>query len=119
MIRRDLILIGVLVAALPPAATAQTSPFRASASVLFARPAVNTAWADTLNLPRTYWIEGAVITGIPSAVFGGMLGSGFCGNDSGSAGENCVLKAISGALVFGIAGAIPGALIGGLFEKPR
>ncbi|MEO6068230.1 MAG: hypothetical protein ABJB33_03565 [Gemmatimonadota bacterium] len=119
MIRRDLILIGVLVAALPPAATAQTSPFRPSASVLFARPAVNTAWADTLNLPRTYWIEGAVITGIPSAVFGGMLGYGFCGYDSGSAGENCVLQAIGGALLLGVAGAIPGALIGGLFEKPQ
>jgi hypothetical protein len=118
VILRNLILIGALAALIPGGAAAQHLQLRPSASVLF-RPGEVVARADTLHLPKTYWKEGALITGIPSAVFGGALAYGFCGYDSGGGKENCLPGVIGAAAFFGVIGAIPGAMIGALFDKPE
>ncbi len=116
MTLRNLVLVAALATLLPAAASAQQPRVRPSASVLF-RPAPVAAASDTLHLPRTYWKEGALIVGIPSALFGGAVGVGLCGlNESGN-DSSCVGAPIGMAIFFGALGAITGALIGGQFNK--
>jgi hypothetical protein len=100
-------------AALPLAA--QSASLRPAASSLF-RSSEAAAPTDTLHLPRTYWKEGALIVGIPSAIFGAALGSGMCGMEE-SIGKNCTLSGLAFGAVLGGVGAITGALIGGQIEK--
>jgi hypothetical protein len=71
---------------------------------------------DTLHLPRTYWKEGALMVGIPSAIFGAALGSGMCGMDD-SVGKDCTLSGLAFGAVLGGVGAITGTLIGGQIGK--
>ena len=72
------------------------------------------------SLPRqsrpTYWKEGMLIAGIAGAAGGAFLGYGLCDQSedpSVSCGMMAVLGGLGGALLL----AIPGALIGGQFEK--
>lgn len=114
---RNVILSGALTTLIPAPAIAQRPLVRPSASLLFRPTEATGAPADTLNVSRTYWKEGALIVGIPSAIFGGALGSGLCGMDESSSGKNCALSALAFGVVLGGVGAITGALIGGQFER--
>jgi len=98
----------------------QASAFRPHPSPLYSVALTEAALpaADTLNLPKTYWKEGALMVGIPTAMLGAYGGYGLCGMDESSDPPNCALAAVGGALVGGLIGATTGALIGGLFLKP-
>ena len=95
---------------------AQQSALRPRPSSLFVPPVVPT---DSVPSHETYWKTGALVGGIPSAIFGGALGLGLCGmDDSAGGGSSCAGAAIGMGLLLGGIGAITGALIGGQFEKP-
>jgi hypothetical protein len=76
---------------------------------------------DSNKYPRTYWLEGALLAGIPLSLLGAALGGGFC-NDADSPGggnEPCWDDALLGfATGLGV-GASLGGLIGGLIKKPE
>ena len=73
--------------------------------------------SDTLHLPKTYARTGALIVGIPSAIFGGALGIGLCHFSDTRGGKNCTLPALGMAAFFGGLGAVTSALIGGQVER--
>ena len=116
MILRNLVLSVAALTLIARAGAAQTAPIRPASSALF-RPAAVVARSDTLHLPKTYWKEGALIVGIPSAIFGGALGIGLCHYSETPGEKNCILPALGLAAFMGGLGAITGALIGGQFER--
>jgi hypothetical protein len=106
------------VAALVPAtARAQVAAFRPRPSSLFAPPPAALPAADTLDLPSTYWREGALIAGIPGFFFGGYAGNGLCGMDE-SGESDCTLAMLGGAVMGAVVFGVTGAMIGGMIEKP-
>ena len=113
MMRRIGALLGVLAVFTPAGLVAQARPLRPSPSTLFAPPptAVRT---DSVTIHPTYWKEGAFIGGGLGAAFGAWLGFEFCHYDRN---EECTLSVLAGGVLFGLIGAVPGALIGGQFEK--
>ena len=116
MILRTLICSAALATAGAVPGAAQVSLLRPAPSALFRAPAAGPA-SDTLHLPRTYAKVGALIVGIPSAIFGGALGIGLCHFSDTPGGKNCTLPALGMAAFFGGLGAVTGALIGGQFER--
>jgi len=72
VILRNLVLSAAALTFVVRPGAAQTAQLRPVSFVLFRPPAV-AAPSDTLHLPKTYWKEGALIVGIPSAIFGGAL----------------------------------------------
>jgi hypothetical protein len=69
--------------------------------------------------PRTYWLEGALLTGIPLGILGAALGAGLCGDpDSGGQGP-CWDDGLLGLATGLGVGASLGGLIGGLIKKPE
>jgi len=111
------LLVIALLFTVPGTAMAQASHMRPAPSPLFRAAPPQGASADTLNLPKTYAKEGALIGGIPMLVIGGVVGRGLCGMDESSDPPNCALAAVGGALVGATIGAITGALIGGSIER--
>lgn len=95
---------------------AQSGFLRPASSSLF-RPAPVGIASDTLHLPKTYAKQGALIVGIPSAIFGGALGIGLCHFNETPGEKNCILPALGFAAFVGGLGALTGALIGGQFER--
>lgn len=75
---------------------------------------------DSTNYPRTYWLEGALIGGIPLAILGAVLGGGMCSDpDSGGGTEPCWDDALLRLVIgFGVGGSL-GGLIGGSIKKPE
>jgi F0F1-type ATP synthase membrane subunit c/vacuolar-type H+-ATPase subunit K len=71
--------------------------------------------------PRTYWLEGALLAGIPLGLLGAALGGGLCGDPDSPGGgsapcwDDALLGLVSGVGV----GASLGGLIGGLIKKPE
>ncbi len=116
MILRTLIVSVALATSGAVPGAAQVSLPRPAPSSLFRAPMTSPA-TDTLHLPRTYWKEGALIVGIPSAIFGGALGIGLCHFSDTPGGKNCTLPALGMAAFIGGLGAITGALIGGQFDR--
>ncbi len=114
-LRTALLLSGVLLG-LPSQASAQVAELRPTSSVLFRAEPVHLVAADSLNLPRTHWKEGATLLGGFGAVAGVLIGVGFCGYD-GAPTENCARDTVLTALLLGLSGATIGALIGGQFPK--
>lgn len=114
---RNLFILGALIILVPRTAAAQAAQLRPAPSELF-RPMSGSASPDTLNLPKTYWKEGAVMGGAIVGVQGARFGYWGCRDtDSGGTGKNCGLSSIGGFVGGFLLGAIPGMLIGGLFEK--
>ena len=74
--------------------------------------------SDSTKYPRTYWLEGALIGGIPLALLGVTLGAALCADpDSGGGTEPCWDDALLGLVTgFGVGGSL-GGLIGGLIKK--
>ena len=96
---------------------AQAIALRPAASPLFRAAPIDVP-SDSLNLPKTYWKEGAVISGAVVGLLGYQFAHWGCTDtDSGGDGRNCDLKSMAGFAVGFLAGAIPGALIGGQFKK--
>jgi hypothetical protein len=90
-------------------------PFQ-RASLAFSRPpgfqVSHLTWrADSVTIPRTYWLEGGVIGGVVL----GLLGSGLCAYGARPPAIACYLVVF--AFVGGGIGFPAGALIGGLFPK--
>ena len=116
MTLRNLVLIGALTSLIPTVASSQATPPRPAASVLF-RPVADAATSDTLHLPRTYWKEGALIGGIPAALFGLLyVGPEFC-RFSEDPDYNCTLGTLASGILLGATGAFVGLMIGGQFPK--
>jgi hypothetical protein len=68
--------------------------------------------------PRTYWLEGALVAGVPFALLGAGAAGWACSEGEGGEGpcwDNELLGAVFG---FGI-GASFGALVGGQFKKGK
>ena len=67
----------------------------------------------------TYWLEGAIILGVPVSLLTTAFVWGMCVDpDSGGGHEPCWDDALLGAVIgFGTAGSL-GALLGGLIPKP-
>jgi hypothetical protein len=77
--------------------------------------------SDSTKHPRTYWLEGALIGGIPLALLGAALGGGLCSDPDNAGGgtEPCWDDALLGLMIgFGVGGSL-GGLIGGLIKKPE
>jgi len=106
-------LLALAVPLVPATLKAQVASFRPRPSILFRPPAPAPSPSDTLNLPRTYAMEGALIGGIPGLLLGAAVGRGIC-----EAGEECTASTISGALTGAVVFGITGALIGGSIERP-
>jgi hypothetical protein len=70
-----------------------------------------------LHLPRTYAKTGALIVGIPSAIFGAAAGIGLCHLNDSAQKKGCTLSALGFGAFLGGIGALTGALIGGQFER--
>ncbi|HWN20248.1 MAG TPA: hypothetical protein VNO19_15150 [Gemmatimonadales bacterium] len=96
----------------------QVAPRGPAASVLFRdlpRGPLSVEWPVTprdsvvRDIKPTYWKEGALVGGLLGFVGGFLLGSAVC--ESGNA---CITAAILGG---GLLLLIPGALVGGQFEK--
>ena len=116
MILRTLTLsTAFLILATHPGA-AQSGLLRPASSSLF-RVAPVSAPSDTLQLPRTYARRGALIVGIPSAIFGAAAGIGLCHLNDSAQQKDCTLSALGFGAFFGGIGALTGALIGGQFER--
>ena len=113
----------------PSVGAAQDRPFGPQPSPLFVatsttafRTAFSAERADTgrLEIQQTYWKKGAAIGGVVGALSGLLLAHAVCGL-SEEAGHGCPS---SGTLLMSMVGggfllAIPGALIGGQFDKPE
>jgi hypothetical protein len=110
-------LSGLTLLLAPAVVEGQSSAFRPHASVLFEVAPPLPAAVDTLNLPKTYWKEGALIGGIPMLVFGGLAGRELCETSESADPPNCALATFGTALIFGAMGGVAGAMVGGLFEK--
>jgi hypothetical protein len=68
--------------------------------------------------PRTYWLEGALIAGIPLALLGAGMAGWACSNkDSGGGQSPCWDNEVLGAVVGFGTGASFGALVGGQIKK--
>jgi hypothetical protein len=106
-------LLAIAAPLFPTTLKAQTAAFRPHTSILFAPLALTPGPSDTLNLPKTYAREGALIGGIPGLLLGAVAGRMVC-----QAGEDCTSSTISGALTGAVVFGITGALIGGAIEKP-
>ncbi|MBW8772055.1 MAG: hypothetical protein JF590_01980, partial [Gemmatimonadetes bacterium] len=89
---------------------------RPASSALFRQPPPG-ASSDTLHLPRTYARRGALIVGIPSAIFGAAAGIGLCHLNDSAQQKDCTLSALGFGAFLGGIGALTGALIGGQFER--
>jgi hypothetical protein len=112
-LRTALVLLGVLVG-FAAQASAQVAELRPAPSVLFRAEPTPEAQVDSLNIPPTYWKEGALVGGAILGVTGAVLMHGLCGMDGP---DNCGGALIGGAILGFFLGAIPGALIGGQFPK--
>ena len=106
-------LLAIAAPLFPTTLNAQTAAFRPHASVLFEPPALTPDSSDTLNLPRTHAKEGALIGGGLGILLGAVSGQMIC-----EAGEHCTSSTIGGALTGAMVFGITGALIGGAIEKP-
>lgn len=80
---------------------------------------VESLWAatvrDSVQIPRTHWLEGAALLGAASGAAGAFLGVGLCHYS-----DTCrhpTAAALRGFLILGLLGFGVGALIGGLFPK--
>lgn len=111
---KTLAAVAALIAAGTSRLGAQQSAYHPAASVLFVPP-LATPVAETST--ETYWKTGALVVGIPSAVFGGAIGAGLCGLDDSAGHKSCAGPALGMAALFGIMGGTVGALIGGQFHK--
>jgi hypothetical protein len=68
--------------------------------------------------PRTYWLEGALIAGVPLALLGaGMAGWACSDRDTGGGRGPCWDNELLGAIVGFGTGASFGALVGGKIKK--
>jgi hypothetical protein len=103
----------------------QVAPRSLAASVLsrdLPRGPLSVGWSltpsDTLvrDIRPTYWKEGAAVGGLAGAVGGALVGLWACGM-SDEVGKDCTGTAIGGGVGGAVLLAIPGALIGGQFEK--
>ena len=92
---------------------AQRAALRPRPSSLFEPPP--SVAADTLHLKPTYWKEGALIGGGIGAAFGVYLGLEFCRYED----TDCATGVLAGGVLFALFTAIPGALIGGQFDKAK
>lgn len=106
-----LVTLSLLLAATPLGA--QQPSLRPRPSSLFQRSPAVPATTDTLNLPKTHAMEGALIGGGLGLLLGAAAGRGIC-----AAGEDCTSSTIGGALTGLMVFGITGALIGGAIEKP-
>jgi hypothetical protein len=132
MIPRNSSLITTLLAALALMGSAALSPLKAQelprsfASLRYA-PTTDTAVphiplqvGDSTSIPKTYWLEGALVVGTVFAILAGTLAGGLCADpDSGGGHEPCWDDALLGGAVGFAAGGSLGALIGGQFKKRR
>jgi hypothetical protein len=120
---RGICLLALLLGA-PSASAAQTAspPLRGPApSLLFGARAdgpLRTGWAaDSVRpLSRTYVKEGAIVGGVLGAVAGGFFAMLACGLSEDS-NKSCTGTVLLGGILGAPFGALPGALIGGLFPK--
>jgi hypothetical protein len=72
------------------------------------------------TLPRTYWLEGALIGGAVVALLGVSLAGSACSDpDSGGGQGPCWDNVLLGAVIGFGTGASFGGLIGGQFKKAR
>jgi len=106
--------IAALIGAGSSQLAAQQPAYHPSASVLFTPP---TSAPPAAEPTETYWKTGALVVGIPSAVFGGAVGVGLCGLNDSAGRKSCVGPALGMGLLFGVIGGTVGALIGGQFHK--
>jgi hypothetical protein len=68
----------------------------------------------------TYWLEGALIVGIPVGLLTTAFAAGMCSDpDSGGGQEPCWDDALLGAVIGFGTGASLGGLLGGLIPKPQ
>ena len=68
--------------------------------------------------PRTYWLEGALIVGVPFALLGALFAGHGCSDPDSGAGEGpCWDNVLLGVVVGFGTGASLGGLIGGQFKK--
>ena len=115
---RETMLLLVSLTAWPSSTAGQASPRSPVGSVVFRdlpRGPLSVDWSvaprDSVvpDIRPTYWKEGALVGGLLGFVGGFLLGSAVC--ESGTA---CITAGILGG---GLLLLIPGALIGGQFEK--
>jgi|GEM_PF-3182445 len=73
---------------------------------------------STRRIPKTYWVEGALIGGTVAGLFLASLAGGLCSDSDSGGNEPCWDNVLLGAVIgFGTGGSL-GALIGGQFKKP-
>lgn len=118
---RETLLVLVSVIAWSSPVAGQVAPRGPVASVVLRDVARGPLLVDWSVAPRdsvvrdirpTYWKEGLLVGGLVGAVGGLLLGAGFC--EMEGAGTGCMTAAILGG---GVLLLLPGALIGGQFEK--
>ena len=119
MTRRPLTSVALALAVVSAAPTALHAQYRANLRAGISAPAAPAA-AVSNALPRavkpTYWKRGAVIGGaITAAAWIAYIATHGCGSTTTS--ERCLFIGIMVTPVAALIGAIPGALIGGLFPK--
>ena len=108
-------LFGIALCLVPGTTRAQTAAFRPNSSVLFAAAPAHDVPLDTLKLPKTYWKEGALISGTMAGIWAFRYAYGNC--DDG--GTSCAFQSVLPTAFVFLIGAIPGALIGAMFDKPE
>ena len=86
-------------------------PYYAVVSPVSAAPTPLFRFDSTKAIPKTYWLEGGVISGVAMGVLAIMLASDLSEGDTNAAGY-------AGAFLIGATVGFPvGALIGGQFPK--